>query len=237
MNRTVILIDDNKDWLKSLSFALSENFKTFQVLENFVDSLKKLLRELVFDNIVILLNANLKFKEKDIRSEYKGIKLLEDCIRLECRSLAPVVVTSFESEEEFISNPHNSIMRAFGHFYYQYPPKISELIELLIQKAKPIRNEGALNETIRRYCSLLGKIKVELHDIEHILLKEDINLLRNELSDEVTRLKLLIPVRYHKECSLPRLENKVSSLKSLEEKDGIKELIGKFKSEVNRLFQ
>lgn len=237
INRTLILIDDNVNYLKRLSNVLSKDFEVVCISKSFASSLKNILLDLASDNLVILLNANLKLKEGDRRSEYKGIKLLEDCIRIECQSLTPVVVTSFESEEKFKVNPHNTIMRAFGHFYYQYPPKILELSELFNQKAKPIRNESALDETIKRYCSLLGKVKTKLHDIEHTLGKENISLIRKKLSEEVNYLKLLIPMKYHERCFLPYLENKVKSLKSSEEKDGLKALIEKFKSEVDQLFQ
>lgn len=232
MRRTVILIDNNRGHLKSLFDALLEDFEVTRISIGFSNTLRDTLPDFDSDEAVVLLNANLKFKEGDRRCERKGGKLLEHCIRLECRSLVPVVLTSYESWEHFKDNPHNSIVLEPGHYYCQYPPKIPKLVKIL-KEARPIYNEAALDEVIRSSCSLLSKIRTELHDIENSLaIQSNLEILRKKALARIGRLKKLVPSKYHEELLLLELEDGLRLLNSANEKEDIEDILKKFKSRI-----
>jgi hypothetical protein len=160
---------------------------------------------------VILLNAHVKFRRPDFRSNFIGMRFLRKELRTTWERLEPVIVYSPLPEEAFINVPTNRILCAsIGHYYWQVIEP--ERLHQIIAQARPIPSKGKLKEIIERYGGIGNLICKFKHDMENKLpvrVSEAIKTDNIDSFEQVTclanDLRNLIPERLHESFQSTRL--------------------------------
>jgi len=186
--------------------------------------------------LVILVNAHVKFKTLDYRYEMKGEKFVRHYLRTMWRRKEPVIMYSPLAKDEIYSIPYCRLFKDYSqhHAYVNVCDAFHSLPEL-IRQVKVIP-EGNLDTIVEDYGTLPSLIRLFKHDLTNILGTCDDKICK--MMEVCSKLKKLIPQEFHSEFKLDSLSGICKKIQDHwnEKKKIIDEIINEYIAKASKYF-